>query len=313
MDEKELLQKADQAIADLLNTGGIMQPEQANTFYRKLLDSPTMLNEIRTVRMSRPKMVIPKINFGTRMLRRARNNFHEGSGAGRALTESERYKASFSKVEMDTNEFIAQINLPYEVLEDNIEGGNIDSTKFYNTILDMMGTRAARDMEEMVILSNTSSGDDFLNAANGILALATSNIVNQTGNVMSPTLFANMIKALPTQYHRLLNQFKFYCSIPREIDYRMQVATRQTSLGDAFLTGTAPVSVLGIPLRAAALMPNANMMLTIPTNIMLGIWRNIRVETERKPADREIHIIMTMRIGMQVEEEDMLVKAINIG
>jgi hypothetical protein len=64
---------------------------------------------------------------------------------------------------------------------------------------------------------------------------AVSNIVNQGGDPMSVSLFGNMIKALPTKYYKLLNRYRFYTSKTKEIDYRMSVAQRQTSLGDAII------------------------------------------------------------------------------
>ena len=147
----------------------------------------------------------------------------------------------------------------------------------------------------------------------GVLAQAVSNIVNQGGDPMDPALFASMIKALPTKYHKLLGQMKFYLSKTKEIDYRMTVAQRQTQLGDATLTGNAPVSALGVPMTSAAYMPASNAILTMPKNLIIGTQRDMRIEFDKDIRERAIVMVVTMRLAMKYEEEDMVVKAINIG
>lgn len=317
MTEKELLKKADLALSDLINDGGYMQPEQSSRFLRKMMDQPTLLSAVRTVPMRRPQMEINKIGFSTRMLRAAKNTTSDNGGpydvGSRALAAADRYKPTTEQISLETSEVIAQIDLPYEVLEDNIEGGAIDGTQFENTILDLMAERAALDLEELLINGDTTSGDAYLALQDGVLKRATSNIVNHSNNAVSPELFANAIKALPTKYHRLLGQYKFYVPTTKEIDYRMQVAQRQTSLGDATLTGTAPVAVLGVGMTSASEMPVTNMLLTIPQNIIWGVQRTMRMEFFRDIEERLIKIVLTMRIATQIEEEDMVVKMTNVG
>lgn len=317
MTENELIQKADLALADLINDGGFMNPEQSNRFFRKLIDQPTILQNVRTIPMRRPQMEINKIGFTTRMLRAAKNSSVQGGstpvGVARRLSEADRFKPVTEKIQLSTSEIIAEIDLPYEVLEDSIEGGSVDGTQFEDTILDLMAERAALDLEELLITGDTSSGDSYLALQDGIVKKSTSNVVNHNNAGVDPNLFANMIKALPTRYHRLLNNYKFYVPTLKEIDYRMQIAQRQTSLGDATLTGTAPVAVLGVPMQSAALMPSANMIMTVPSNIIWGVQRSFRLEFDRNIKERVIEIVLTMRIAIEIEEEDMMVKAINVG
>lgn len=322
-----LAEKGDLAVSSLVSDGGYMLPEQTKVFFRRLIDQPTILPMIRTVQMPRPQMNIPRIQFNQRMLRRGRNGFYSGSAAaqaanggnptlnaGRALTTAERYAPALTKIEMSTDEFVAQLNLPYEAIEDNIEGGEIDQARFLETIMELMILRTATDLEEMVLLSDTTSTDEYLNAADGVIKRANAqHFVDAAGTPISPTVFKHMLQMLPTPYHRLLGQFKFFASIPQELEYRSAVAQRQTSLGDAVLEGKNPLTVLGLPLLKAALMPASNVLLTIPQNIMLGIWRRIRIETWRDTQNRELVITMTLRVGLQVEEELMLVGAGNLG
>ena len=99
----------------------------------------------------------------------------------------------------------------------------------------------------------------------------------------------------------------------RESDYRVAVASRGSPLGDSLLTtSTAPLPVLGVPLVGAALMPNSNVFFTDPQNILFGIQRNIRIEQTRDIRAREVIIVLTARIAINIEEEQAVAKVINL-
>jgi hypothetical protein len=316
MREQELIDKADLALSDLTSAGSL--PVQvASTFTRQIMDETTFLQDVRRVSMKGPRMDINTIGFNSRVLRPAQQGVvstpERGETGVRALVRADRATPDLSKISLVTKEVIAEIDLPYEVLEDAIEGGDIDNTQFQATILDLLAQRISLDLEELIVLGDTASGDTYLALEDGVLKLAVSNIVDAGGDPMSPDLFASMIKALPTKYQRQLNKMKIYLAKTKEIDYRMTVANRQTSLGDSVLSGTAPVSALGIPLAPAAYMPNSQMVLTVPQNIIMGIQRNIRLEFDRNIRERVIMFVVTMRIALNFEREDLVVKAINIG
>jgi len=317
MNEQELIQRADLALSDLINTGGYVNPEQSNKFFRKMMDSAVILKDARTVPMSRPKMEINKIGFSTRVLRAANQGTISAPEAGdtgtRALARADRYVPITERITLETDEVIAEIDLPDEVIEDSIEGGNLDTATFQQTILDMMAERVSLDLEELVVLGDTTSLDTYLALQDGVLKAATSNIVNNAGDPLSAQLFGNMIKALPTKYYKLLNRYRFYTSMPKEIDYRLTIAQRQTSLGDAVLTGQVPVTALGVQLSSTSYMPSGNVILMPPNNLIIGVQRALRMEFARLARERAFAIILSMRLAMAYEEEDMVVKAINVG
>jgi len=114
---QDLIQKADLALADLA-TAGKLNPEQTDRFIRTLIDQPTLLNQVRTVAMGAPQMKINKIGFGSRILQPA--------VSATALSSGSRAKPDLGQVQLDTKEVIAEINIPYDVIEDNIEKGNVN-------------------------------------------------------------------------------------------------------------------------------------------------------------------------------------------
>lgn len=121
LSNRSVLEKADLAVSDLISDGGYLNPMQADRFIRKLIDQPTLVNQCRVVPMNAPTMEINKIGFAQRIMKVAPQS-------GQALAAADRSKPTTEKISLTTNEFIAEVHLPYDVLEDNIERGQLEST-----------------------------------------------------------------------------------------------------------------------------------------------------------------------------------------
>lgn len=318
MKMKQLLAKADMALSDLA-TAGLMLPEQSNNFIKILMQDTAFLDDVRLINMSRPKMTVNKLSLSSRALRVAnQGNISSplsGEEGTRALARADRTKVTTSKVELDTYEVIAEVNLPYEVLEDNIEGGAIDNTRFQQTVLEELAKRIRIDIEDVMLNGDTASLDTFLAERDGVLKLATSNIVNNSGAALDAVTFNEMVQALPDKFKRVMNRYKFYTSHNKRLQYMMQVAQRQTGLGDAVLIGGdgQNFAPFGVPLVGAAAMPSGQALFIDPSNILFGVQRNMRMEFDRDTRERVLIIVFTMRFDFTLEQEDMVVKAINIG
>lgn len=314
-----LSRKADLALADLTSNGGLLLPEQSDTFIRLLVDQPTLLNQVRTVPMNAPQMNINKIGLGSRILRAANQAGGQGLTSGGTLDANsgnnsrwvqadQRVKPDLQKLTLVTKEIIAEIRIPYEVLEDNIERGDV-----VNTLLQLIAERAALDLEELLINGDTGSGDSYLALHDGVLKRITTNTVNANGQPVTVGVFNQAKKALPTKYRRNLGILRFVFSMDTESDYRVQVASRSTGLGDSTLVGNDPLKVLGVPLLGAALMPISSGIFLNPQNVIFGVQRNLRIEQDRDIRAREVVIVLTARIAIQIEQEDACVKVLNLG
>ncbi len=317
---QQLLQKADIAIGDLTANSGLLNPEQANAFIRKLLIQPTLLAQARKVVMNAPTRKINKIQFASRILKAGYT-----AGLSRTLDDTanrERSKVTTEQIELNTKEVIAEVRLPYEVIEDNLERGNIGLSRdgggassggLVATIMDLIAERAALDLEELAILGDTASADPFLALTDGYLKRFTSNIVNAGGANISRTIMKNGSKTMPTQYRRNRAQMAHFLSTEQEIEYRDTLANRETSFGDAQLQSVAPVWAAGTPVEGVGLMPGAQGILTHPLNLIFGIQRAIHIESDKDIQAREYIIVLSARVDMQVEEELAGVKYTNLG
>jgi hypothetical protein len=315
---KEMLAKADMALSDL-TTAGLMLPEQQNNFIRILAQDTAFLDDIRMINMQRPKMIVNKLDLATRALRIANQGTistpEQGETGTRALVRADRVKVTTSKVELNTFEVIAEVNLPYEVLEDNIEGGQIDASQFQQTVLAKLAERIRIDIEDGMLNGDTGSGDSFLAERDGVLKQAVSNIVNNGGAVLDAVTFNEMIQTLPDRFKRILNRMKLYTSHNTRLQYMLQVAQRQTGLGDSVLIGGngTQFAPFGVPLIGAASMPTNVALMMDPQNLLFGVQRNMRMEFDKDTRERVLIIVFTMRYDFQLEQENMVVKAINIG
>lgn len=309
---ENLIHKADIALADLAANGGLLNPEQTDRFIQTLMDSPTLINRARVVTMNSPQKKINKIGFGTRILRAATS--------ATALADNQRAKPDLGQITLNTKEVIAEIHLPYDVLEDNIEGGNINAPMgsqpggMADTLLALLGQRAALDLEELAILGDTATvGDDYLALTDGFLKLANVHVVDALGETITKDVFKKAVKAMPDKYLRNRAELEFFVSVDQETEYRDTVANRVTGLGDAALVTANSMAVFGSSINGVALMPNAKGIYTNPNNLIFGIQRRINIEYDKDIRARKFIVVLTARVDFQIEEKDAMVTIANMG
>lgn len=307
MDNRTILEKADLALADLTAGGGILKPAQAQKFIRLLIKQSALLRLATVVPMASSKQQISKIKFGSRILRPGQE--------ATALTQAQRAIPDLSHVELDAKLFKAEVRLSDEVLKDSIERGELRQT-----IMEMMADAIARDMEEVVVSGDVVSPDPFLAKLDGILKQATSNVVDAAGNLISKELLRDLIKTLPSEHLRDKSLMRYLTSVDADLDYRNSLAERATAVGDKFLEDDAPVLYSGVPLQPIPLFPEnlgagqnrTVVLLCNPKNIQVGIWRQIRVESDRDISEGTLRIVATLRFDVKYAEEHGVAKAINI-
>ena len=304
MSNQEVIKKADMALADL-QTAGHLNPEQTDQFIRTLIDQPTILANCRTVAMGAPQMKINKLGFGSRIL--------NAGVEATALSSGQRVKPDLGQVVLNTAEVVAQINLSYDVIEDNIEKGNVNvplqtgAGGLHQTIVDLIAERAALDLEELAIKGDTTSADSYLALQNGFLKLATANVVN-VGGVFDKTAVKSALKTMPTRYLRNRAALKHFVSVDQETEIRDQFASRIGAMGDANVIGDQPIKIFGSDVMPVALMPGTSGLFTDPMNLIFGIQRNIQIEYTKDITARIFIIVLTARVAYAVEEVNAMVQ-----
>ena len=307
LSNRTILEKADLALADLTAGGGILKPAQAQKFMRLLIKESVLMKLATVIPMASPKQQISKIKFGSRILRPGQE--------ATALALADRAKPDLSSVELDAQLFKAEVRLSDEVLEDSIERGELRQT-----IMEMMAEAISRDMEEVLINGDTVSADPFLAVMDGVLKQATSNVVDAAGAPISKTLLQSMLKTLPSEHLRDKKAMRFMTSVDADLDYRNTLADRATVAGDRLLESDTPVLHGGVPVQPVPLFPEnlgvgndqTAIVLCNPKNIHVGIWRQIRLESDRDISEGTLKIVATLRFDVKYAEEPGVAKAINV-
>lgn len=306
MSNRNIIQKADLALSDLATNGGLLLPEQADKFILMLIEEPTLLRTARVVSMNSPQRKINKIGFGDRILRPAQS--------GVALTKEQRAKPNLGQIELNTKEVIAEVRLPYDVIEDNIERGNpfapagSSAGGIMDTLLKLMAERASLDLEELALLGDKSkvATDPYLGLLDGWLKVA--NTVTASAPVGATNIGKDILKqgvlALEPKYLRNRTALRHILSVENETLLRDSIGNRSTALGDAMITGSGTLNLYGSPTMASAMMPSTDLLYTNPLNLLFGIQRQISIEYDKDITTREFIIVLTARVDAQVEEAD---------
>ena len=320
-----LSKRAEMLVGDLA-AGGALNPEQSNSFIDFIQDEPTILNQVRVERMAAPTRLIEKIGFQGRILRSGQFSHTQEFGA-RHLDNTagkEHSKMVTDKLLLTTKEVIAEVRIPYEVLEDNIERGGLESHT-----MRQIAQQVSRDLEELALNGDTAhaSSDPFLQLNDGYMKMMTSNVVDNLAAGIDPGMFDQGLLAMPQKYLRRMSDMKHFVSVANRIKYRAEVAKRATGYGDAALTSDLGLHAGGVLIEASPMLVSATEtawgagdgesgergFLTFPKNLIMGIQRDISVETDKDISAREIIIVVTARVDFKIEDELACVKYVNIG
>ena len=307
LSNRTILEKADLALADLTLGGGVLRPANAQKFMRLLIKQSVLMKLATVVPMGSPKQPVPKMKFGQRILRPGQE--------GVAVAVADRARPDLSQVELDAKLFKGEVRLTDEVLEDNIERGALRQT-----LMEMIAEAVARDMEEVMINGDVASTDPFLATLDGILKQVTSHLVDAAGGRITKDLLSDLLKTLPSEYLRDKKAMAFLTSVDADLDYRGTLAERATAVGDKFLEGDTPVLYSGVPVQPIPLFPEnlgaggnrTTLLLCNPKNIHVGIWRKIRIESERDISEGTLKIVATLRFDVKLADELATARAIEI-
>jgi hypothetical protein len=304
---KSYIMKADMEVSDLISTGGYLQEEQANAFIVDMIKAAKVLPLITVQALKSHTKLMDKVGFATRVLR--------PGTSGVALSVDERSKPTTAQVTLNTKLIKGEIRLNSETLEDNIESGN-----FKNTVMAMTKEQVALDIDELVVNGDTTSTDDYLALFNGMLALSTTHVVNAGTVALAKSHLKSALKAMPKEYNRMKAQQQFLTADNVEIGYRDYLADRATVLGDKLAEGDMAISYGGRPINPIPTFPTnlgigsncSNVILTHPKNLVAGFWRKVKFETDYDVRSGEWILVPSLRLGVQWQEEDAVVKISNV-
>lgn len=284
----------------------ILNPEQAGRFLRTVTEQQSILKEASVFTMKSHTKNLDRIELDGRVL----TSGYDESGKTRALTDDEKVKISNFQNQLVAKKLKTQAVIEDDELEDNLEG-----KAFANTLIDVTGEKISYDQEVWAVWADptqiTYAEDKLLNTTGGWLQKAGNKIYGKAGThdadfdpADPEALFKAMIKALPKKYLRNRSMMRFYVPFEIEDAYRDIIADRGTNLGDSTTQGYNQLAYRNIPIvnpdslndtAAQTLWGTRAAMLQDPTNLQMGIWRQISMEPDRNAQLEQTDYVVTMR------------------
>jgi HK97 family phage major capsid protein len=316
----DYLEKATFTTADLA-AGGLLPPDHAKQFIRVAIENTVIIKEATNITMPRPKMEVPRVKLGSRVLRPGTE--------GARLADADRVTPATGLVTLSTVLCKGEIVISDEVLEDNIEGD-----RFADTIVAMLAEAVGRDVEELIIkgdTARTATEDRFLDLLDGIIKqcqahLPASQRIDASTITSYDDLFGRMVEAVPPRYLRDVNNIRIYVPYKHFHGYRRSLAARGTGLGDQMVVSTLDtqlafrgIRVVPVPMLVGTDTINGGAVdytrfaiLTDPRNIMVGWHREVRIERFRDPREGATSFIASLRVDVKLADPEWAVLAHSI-
>lgn len=315
----QAIQKAELVLGDLA-PNGVLQPVQFKEFIRIPRERQVLLPLVRMVEMTAPQQEVNKIRSPARVL--------HGATSNQALLNGQRAKVELpTKVTLQSKLLRGAMPVAEEVFEDNIEQARLQAT-----IRDLAGEAVSRDLEDLLCNGDTTSTDDLLKEADGVIKLVSTNVVAAGGVYLGKSTLRDIDLTMPNAFRQPLAQMRYLTSHKAAIWYRDSLGNRQTVLGDSAVvdgtggpaaggasqTGYAQyngVNVVPVPMFPENLGSGTNETVAIyadPKAIMFGVQREVRFKVQEDPASGSMIIHITTRVDIKLEHEPMFVKATGI-
>jgi len=304
----EVLEKAFDT-SDLAN-GGLLNPEQAGSFVRGIIDKSVLIAEYRREAMTANKRQIDKITYSARVLQKPVAQGTEHTTITEPVT---------SKVVLSAEEVIIATDIGYDALEDSIEGGRI-----MDTIMNLTQAKAAFDMDWLSLYGDSAgTGGTVLDVLDGMFKQTTAggNVYDALEATLSPDVLKTAYQSMPGKYIDDENNFRFYVSHLARLDYISELA--DVGVSEAFtrylLEAQTPtyqgIDVVKVPAiltedvdAGTPTVYGSKGLLINPKNFIYGVHRDVMLEMERVPRKRIVEVTITMRIDFKLEEADATVE-----
>ncbi len=304
----EMIQKVVKGILDVPDLGqGVLLPKKRKTFLEAVEVEAEALGIFRRIDMNSNKYHIDKVAFPYNVLQPA----FRPNGTKVRLSETreqDSVKPDFSINILDAVKFIGLASLEEEVLDLNMTEAELE-----NYILNKMAKSTALDLERTFTHGNkedfTYEQDKMLSSTDGWLAKSVNLDLSTVG--ISADDYLGQVKAaiaaLPRAYRKFISNFRVYADFETLNLIQDQIQNRETALGDSMVTGQGEVIVRRVKVEHLPVLdiePNERrvLWLTLPSNTVYGVFKDIRVRSKFELLDGQIDIKSDVQSDAHFEE-----------
>jgi hypothetical protein len=301
------IQKAnDLTLTYLTSQGAIVPAKRAKRFFIKARRGTVLMSKTNLEFLAEAQETLDFMAMSDRILRDAQH--------GQALPEGVRTRPSFSQVDITTELYRGEVLIQEAAFEDNLEGPALA-----NKIQDQIAQKCGEEMEEFLINSDTAHATDpEYKKQDGILKLATSNIVDAAGANINDEWLTKVRQALPEQYPET-PAYKNWSARDVWYNWRSYFKNRIGEMADQALTRGDDVPHDGKSLMQVPYWPTnyggadtTAVLYMDPKNVAVRVHRRLKITLVPVPRDENVVFVVSVRFGWEYREEDKVVKLINV-
>ena len=342
---KKLLSKAEQ-IEKMISMPTItLTAEEADRFIDYMVDQSILKKNARVVRMNKPTQNIRAMGFGNdRFLKPAATfssaDYKKEWVHGKIELVTKKLRGAVAIFDDDLEDNIEQAAFKTHIMQ-------LVALKIANELEEIawisdthaLGGFAATDARSLFdgwryIITHSQAAQTYYNdvtgaatiltaGAGGSFVLSGTKIAEQ--NASAPYnwefKYSKMLKSLPSAYKTAgLAKLRFWHSDLVSQDYVDSLAARSTILGDQAILGKGPLQYGTVPLVDCPLMPATldgngklgagsftDTLLTPAENLIVGIQRDITIESQREAADEATYWFYSLRADFKIENVNAVV------
>lgn len=298
MGNQDILARIEGALKSLTTSdisSSLLTRQKQNRFVRVVSESTTVLDNARRINMQSHTYDIDRIGFASRILQKATEGQEPDSDP----------KPQTSTNTLESKEVIAVPSVTDSTMEDNIEKDDFD-----DTLLDLIADRSGIDLEELFMQGDRDSSDAFLAITDGWLKKSANEVTESSFDATNvEKMFDAMLRAVDKKYLRNRGEWTFYVHWDIEDDYRNILRERGTGLGDSAQTTAQQLAYKGIRVVDNSNMPAGTALLVPNSNLVYGIYRDIRIEPDRRAKARTTDFVTSLRVDCHYEDENASVVA----
>jgi hypothetical protein len=195
-------------------------------------------------------------------------------------------------------------------LEDNIERGNAEAH-----LARLLATQVGNDLNDLALNGDSEAlgaDADFLGIDDGWLKIAATDPaahpVDASGLTSASAVLKRAFAALPRKYKGRKDP-AFIAPVPLVEAYLGELAGRGTGLGDRALVAGLPEARYFGMLLVPETSLEASLLLTPLANLVLGVQRDIRIESMYQPRKRAVEYTVSARVDFEYANPDAVVLA----
>lgn len=292
---EELIQLIEKSIIGT-TTGGQLSPQQATDFVNLVIDQTPILNEMRVETGIKKSLTVDGLEFGDPVV-------YAGM-EGTAPNANDVAAVDMPRLTLTPKEIHAAIDVSFSFLRKNVQEQNAEES-----INRAIAKRVGMDLVNLIFngdtaLDTTTKQNRALRIFDGILKKATADAdVNDIVVAVAPVWsgdgseFSKALRAIPKQYRDDRSMLRHFVSVDTIDDYEDEISERQTAAADNILFGANAVTMhKRVKIVPAFGFPNATLLTSVMSNLVLGFGLNMEMYRENKYREQKLELTMVTEL-----------------